>query len=353
MEERPLIYAKVELLKEKEALDEIEVSFGIRKYSVDQEKGFILNEVPYHLHGVARHQDRLDMGWAIGEKDHKGDIELIKEVGATTIRLAHYQHDSYFYDLCDKAGMVIWAEIPFISVFINTEEAKENTLSQMKELIVQNYNHPSICFWGIANEISVGGETLELERNLVELNSLCKKLDPNRLTTIANVSMTPIDSKHNYITDIVSYNHYFGWYGGEVGQTATWYDMYHNTHPNTPIAISEYGAEAVLTWHSDEPKCKDYTEEYQALYHEKMLEILEARPFIWASYMWNMFDFAADARKEGEDVIIAGRKEGLSDEEKLTMVKSLSVETIIDFVASKLPQDSKFIVNYALNKIKK
>lgn len=296
----PYLYlAIVELIEGEEVLDKLKITFGVRKYSVDPDQGFILNEVPYHLHGVARHQDRLDMGWAIGEKEHKEDMELIKEVGATTIRLAHYQHADYFYDLCDEAGMVLWAEIPFISVFMNTEEAKENTLSQMKELVVQNYNHPSICFWGISNEISVGGETPELENNLVELNSLCKKLDPNRITTIANMSMTPIDSNHNHITDIVSYNHYFGWYGGDVNQTATWYDMYHNANPSIPIAISEYGAEAVLTWHSDEPKCKDYTEEYQALYHEKMLEILEARPFIWASYMWNMFDFAADARKEG------------------------------------------------------
>lgn len=296
----PYLYtAVVELVEGENVLDKVEVKFGVRKYSVDSEKGFILNEVPYHLHGVARHQDRLDKGWAIGKKEHEEDMELIKEVGATTIRLAHYQHDDYFYDLCDEAGMVIWAEIPLISVFMNTEEAVENTLSQMSELVVQNYNHPSICFWGISNEISVGGETPELESNLTQLHELCKKLDPNRLTTIANMSMTPIDSKHNYITDVVSYNHYFGWYGGEVGQTATWYDMYHSSNPNIPIAISEYGAEAVLTWHSDNPKCKDYTEEYQALYHEKMLEILEARPYIWASYMWNMFDFAADARKEG------------------------------------------------------
>lgn len=296
----PYLYkAKIELIEDDNILDELVVSFGIRKYSVDPEIGFILNEVPYHLHGVSRHQDRLDKGWAIGPKEHKEDMELIEEVGATTIRLAHYQHDGYFYDLCDEAGMVIWAEIPFISVFMPSEEAKENTLSQMKELVLQNYNHPSICFWGISNEISVGGESVELENNLIELHELCKKLDPNRLTTIANMSMTEVTSKHNHITDIVAYNHYFGWYGGDVEQTGIWFDMFHESLPNRPIAISEYGAEAVLKWHTDEPKCKDYTEEYQGVYHEKILEILEERPYVWASYLWNMFDFAADARKEG------------------------------------------------------
>lgn len=282
-----------------EGFDELQIRFGIRDFSVDSKKGFILNNSEYPLRGVCRHQDREDLGWALSKKEHNEDVELIKEVGATSVRLAHYQHSQEFYDLCDDNGLVVWAEIPFISVFINTLEAKENTLLQMRELILQNYNHPSICFWGISNEISVGGETPDLENNLLDLNNLSKKLDPTRLTTIANMSMTPFDSRHNEITDVIGYNHYFGWYGGNLDDNGIWFDKFHEHHPDRPIALSEYGAEGLLNLHTDSPKVKDYTEEYHAFYHENLLKTFETRPYLWGTYLWNMFDFAADSRDEG------------------------------------------------------
>lgn len=282
-----------------EGFDELQIRFGIRDFSVDSKKGFILNNSEYPLRGVCRHQDREDLGWALSKKEHNEDVELIKEVGATSVRLAHYQHSQEFYDLCDDNGLVVWAEIPFISVFINTLEAKENTLLQMRELILQNYNHPSICFWGISNEISVGGETPDLENNLLDLHNLSKKLDPTRLTTIANMSMTPFDSRHNEITDVIGYNHYFGWYGGNLDDNGIWFDKFHEHHPDRPIALSEYGAEGLLNLHTDSPKVKDYTEEYHAFYHENLLKTFETRPYLWGTYLWNMFDFAADSRDEG------------------------------------------------------
>ncbi len=296
----PYLYtAKIELKNDNEVFDTITVRYAYRSFHVDPNNGFFLNGKSYPLHGVSRHQDRLDMGWAITRKEHEEDMELIKEVGANTIRLAHYQHDQYFYDLCDEAGMVVWAEIPFISVFREGEDAKQNTLDQMKELVAQNYNHSSICFWGISNEITIGGESEPLYRNLGELNALTKAMDPSRLTTMAQVSIVPMDSEHVYITDIQSFNHYFGWYGGEIKDNAEWLDEFHRKNPDRALGISEYGAEAILTWHSESPENHDYTEEYQAHYHHEMLKIFATRPFVWSTHVWNMFDFAADARDEG------------------------------------------------------
>ena len=291
--------AEAAIVDGEEVLDTVAVAYGYRSFRVDAETGFYLNGKALPLHGVARHQDRLDKGWAISKADHEEDIALIKELGANTIRLAHYQHDQYFYDLCDKTGFVLWAEIPFISQFIPTQEAYQNTISQMTELVAQNYNHPAIMFWGISNEILIGADREDLRQNLRDLNELAKSMDPSRLTTMAQVSMTPMDSEHNYITDVVSYNHYFGWYGGDVEDNGPWLDTFHAMHPDKCLGVSEYGAENILTWHSAEPENHDYTEEYANHYHQEMLKTFATRPYLWATHQWNCFDFAADARNEG------------------------------------------------------
>ena len=278
-------------------LDNVEINFGIRSFYVDPEKGFFLNGKPYHLHGVSRHQDRKDKGWAISKADHEEDMKLILEVGATTIRLAHYQHAQYFYDLCDKYGLVIWAEIPYISRHM--DDGKENVFSQMKELVIQNYNHASIVCWGLSNEITMNGETERCIQDHKELNDFVHELDKTRLTTIANVTATSMDSEMCKIPDIISYNHYFGWYAGKVSQNGPWLDKFHKKYPNICIGLSEYGCECVLDWHTETPTCGDYSEEYQAYYHHEMLKTFAVRPFIWSTHVWNMFDFAADARDEG------------------------------------------------------
>ncbi|MDY5783661.1 MAG: glycoside hydrolase family 2 TIM barrel-domain containing protein, partial [Gemmiger sp.] len=285
--------------KDGAVLDAVTETYGYRSFHVDPDKGFFLNGKSYPLHGVSRHQDRQDMGWAITPKEHEEDIALIKEVGANTIRLAHYQHDQYFYSLCDHTGFVLWAEIPFISQFIPTQEAHDNTISQMTELIAQNYNHPSIFFWGISNEITIAGESEALYQNLTELNALAKKLDPSRLTTMAQVSMVPMDSEHTYITDLQSYNHYFGWYVGDVEDNGPWLDKFHALNPDRCLGVSEYGAENILKWHTAYPDNHDYTEEYASHYHHEMLKTFATRPYLWSTHVWNMFDFAADARDEG------------------------------------------------------
>ena len=293
----PYLYScKAELIENGEAIDTVTSRFGCRTFRIDPDNGFILNGEEYPLHGVSRHQDRTGVGNALTREHHKEDIELIMEVGATTIRLAHYQHDQYFYDLCDEYGLVIWAEIPYISRHM--PGGRENTISQMKELITQNYNHASIVVWGLSNEISIAGSDNDLLENHKILNDLAHSMDKTRLTTIAAVSMCKMDDPYLQIPDVVSYNHYFGWYGGETDMNGPWFDKFHATHPTIPIGCSEYGCEA-LNWHTSDPKQGDYTEEYQAYYHEELIKQLFTRKYIWATHVWNMFDFGADARAEG------------------------------------------------------
>ena len=294
----PYLYtAELQLVEGEKVLDNISSRFGCRSYVIDPENGFILNGEEYPLRGVSRHQDRWGFGNALLPEHHKEDIELIMEVGATTIRLAHYQHDQYFYDLCDEKGLVIWAEIPYISKHMAT--GRENTISQMKELVIQNYNHPSIVVWGLSNEITMQGDKdPDLLENHNILNDLVHELDKTRKTVIAAVSMCDIDSPYIQIPDCVSYNHYFGWYGGDTSMNGPWFDNFHAKFPQIPIGCSEYGCEA-LDWHTSDPQQGDYTEEYQAYYHEELIKQLFSRKYMWATHVWNMFDFGADSRNEG------------------------------------------------------
>ncbi len=293
----PYLYCcEAELLEDGNVIDNVCTRFGCRTFKIDPENGFILNGEEYPLRGVSRHQDRWGLGNALLPEHHEEDIDLIMEMGATTIHLTHYQHNQYFYDLCDEKGLVIWAEIPYISKHMPT--GRENTISQMKELISQNYNHPCIVVWGLSNEISIGGSDDDLLENHRILNDLCHEMDKTRLTTIAAVSMCKMDDPYLQIPDVVSYNHYFGWYGGDTDMNGPWFDKFHKTHPNIPIGCSEYGCEA-LNWHTSDPRQGDYTEEYQAYYHEELIKQLFTRKYMWATHVWNMFDFGADARNEG------------------------------------------------------
>ncbi len=294
----PYLYrATVSIIREDTVIDFVSTRFGCRSFLIDAQKGFILNGQEYPLRGVSRHQDRKDIGNALLAEHHKEDMELIREMGANTIRLAHYQHDQYFYDLCDEYGMTVWAEIPYISRHMSS--GNDNTVTQLKELITQSYNHPSIVVWGLSNEITMDGATdSDLIRQHKILNDLAHSMDPTRPTVIACISMCGIDEEYVHIPDVVSYNHYFGWYGGSHTDYGDWFDGFHKKYPLTPIGVSEYGCEA-LNWHNSNPKAGDYSEEYQAIYHESLIKQLFPRKYIWATYVWNMFDFGADARMEG------------------------------------------------------
>ncbi|MBR1660218.1 MAG: beta-galactosidase [Oscillospiraceae bacterium] len=302
----PALYTvTASLLWNNEVCDAVRVRTGFRRFACTPDGGFFLNGKSLPLRGVCRHQDLLYQGNALTAEDHWRDALLIREMGANTVRLAHYQHAQDFYDACDELGLVVWAEIPFITIMNEDPAAHENCLSQMRELVIQNYNHPCICFWGLSNEVLLAGKLSEkLVENHRELNALVKSLDPTRLTTIAHVTMTPEDCGLHGITDVEAYNHYFGWYVGKKEDNGPWLDAYHAAHPDRCLGMSEYGCEGIIRYHSSDPKPRDYSEEYQALYHEELVRVFAERPWVWGSFVWNMFDFGAAARNEGG---VAGR----------------------------------------------
>ena len=279
--------------------DLISASFGVRSFHVDPQKGFFLNGRSYPLRGVCRHQDWRGLGNALHKEHHDTDMAMIREIGANTIRLAHYQHDQYFYDLCDQYGFVVWAEIPYISEHL--PGGRENTISQMKELIIQNYNHPSICVWGISNEITISTkDKKDMLDNHRVLNDLVHSMDPTRPTTLACYAVCgPFNPVAHKVSDIVSWNLYLGWYVPGMFLNDLWVDFFHKVYPNRCLGYSEYGCECMPNLHSSKPRRGDQSEEYQCLYNEYMLKFFEKRPFMWATHLWNMFDFAADARNQG------------------------------------------------------
>ena len=279
-------------------VDQVSARFGVRTFSVDPGKGFFLNGRSYPLHGVSRHQDWKGIGNALTREHHDMDMAMIREVGANTIRLAHYQHDQYFYDLCDQYGMVVWAEIPYISEHM--PDGRDNTISQAKELVIQNYNHPCIVVWGVSNEITISTkDKADMLDNHRVLNDLYHELDSTRLTTLACYAMCGPFNKSAHITDVVSWNLYLGWYVPGLFLNDFWMGFFHWKYPKRPLGYSEYGCEAMPNLHSSKPRRGDHTEEYQCVYNEYMLNCFAKHPYLWATHLWNMFDFAADARDQG------------------------------------------------------
>ena len=279
--------------------DMISQDYGIREFRMDPNEGFILNNKKYLLRGVARHQDKETKGVAISKEDMEEDLKIILDIGATAIRLAHYQHDQYFYDLCDKAGVIVWAEIPYISEHL--ANGNQNTRDQLSELIIQNYNHPSIICWGLSNEICISNDINEARyQNHVELNNLAHYLDSTRPTAMAHIGAFNFDTNKLFnVPDIHGSNIYYGWYEKNVEDVRDYFDSRHKAHPNACLSISEYGADCNPKYASLNGERGDYTENYQCFYHENMLKIIEERPYLWASFVWNMFDFGADSRNEG------------------------------------------------------
>lgn len=295
----PYLYTcRAELVVDGMVTDMITIPFGVRSFYIDSKKGFFLNGRSYPLRGVCRHQDYKGIGNALSKEHHAKDMELIAEIGANTVRLAHYQHDRYVYDLCDRYGMIVWVEIPYISEHM--PRGRGNTESQMKELIVQNYNHPCIMTWGISNEITISTkDKADMLENHYMLNELVHEMDPHRPTSLACYAVCSPFNKIAHITDLVSWNLYLGWYVPGLFLNDVWVDLFHKIFPKRPLGYSEYGCEAMTNLHSSKPRRGDHTEEYQAIYHEYLARFIEKRPFLWATYVWNMFDFAADARNQG------------------------------------------------------
>jgi Glycosyl hydrolases family 2, TIM barrel domain/Glycosyl hydrolases family 2, sugar binding domain/Glycosyl hydrolases family 2/Domain of unknown function (DUF4982) len=296
----PYLYtAVVQLMDGEKVIDSVTQPLGLRSFKVDPEKGLYLNGEYYDVKGVSRHQDLEGKGWALNEADHLRDFDIIEEMGATGVRLAHYQHDPYVYKLMDKKGFVTWAEIPVINEVPESAEFEVNAVEQLKELIRQNFNHPSILFWGTSNEVSMGGLSQGGVEVLKRLNALAKQEDNQRLTTAAVLGHHDGEDVW-YVNDVVAQNVYYGWYYDAIKDIGRWADESREAYPNRAFGVSEYGAGAGPSIHSATPVKGDHSEEFQNLYHEGSWNEMKARPFIWSKFIWNMFDFAVDSRDEGE-----------------------------------------------------
>jgi beta-galactosidase len=299
----PYLYtARVDVVRDGVITDSITQPLGIRSFAVDAAAGFSLNGRALDLHGVNRHQDRIDRGWAIGTAEHDEDMAFIREIGATAVRLAHYQHDQYFYDLCDRAGLVVWAEIPLVDAITNSPAFSDNARQQLTELIRQSYNHPSIVFWGFGNEQRT--DDAATNTLLADLAALTASEDDSRLSTYAHCCNADTSALTSH-GDLVGYNYYYGWYMGSFNDVGVWADALHAAQPGLRFALSEYGAGASVIQHEDPPQQPATTapfhpEEYQSALHEATWRQLEARPYIWGKFVWNLFDFASDGRAEGD-----------------------------------------------------
>lgn len=280
--------------------DVVTEPLGLRAFSLDAATGFSLNGGHYGLHGVNLHQDRAGAGWAVSDADHTQDFALIGELGATAVRMAHYQHDQKDYHLADAAGLVVWAEIPLVNATTDSAAFTASTKDQLRELIRQNYNHPSIVFWGIGNE--QGHDDTPTNTLLADLAALVTSEDPDRISTYANNLGN--DAKVAGHAETTAFNKYYGWYGGTYDDLGPWADNLHRAAPGRTFALSEYGAGASTTQHALNPAQPSaggqfHPEEYQALLHEASWRQLSARPFVWGTFVWSMFDFASDSRNEG------------------------------------------------------
>lgn len=298
--DNPYLYKlEIELVYNNEICDFRNIEIGFRNIEITPDRGFILNGKPIKINGVSRHQDFDNVGNALTKAHMDLDMSLIKEIGANSLRLSHYQHDDYFYSLCDREGLLVWAEIPFISVPTTIDENNKNAKEQLERLIKQAYNHCSIYCWGIQNEITIAIQNESIYEKVRELEELARALDSSRFTAQANIYSVEDKSPLNQITDIVGYNLYYGWYYKEIHDLGKRLDEFHKSRPNIPLIVSEYGVDTNPKLHSYNPTVKDYTEEYQIIFHDNAIKSINERPFVLGGYQWNMFDFGSDSRDEG------------------------------------------------------
>ena len=301
----PYLYQTfVEIYNGSNITDVVSQPLGFRWFSVDPNNGFFLNGRSYDLHGVDMHQDWLNYGWALTNGQRDVNFMFLKELGVTGMRLSHYEHHDYTYQLADQNGIVLWSEIPLVNGVTETTAFYNNAKQQLRELIRQRYNHPSVVCWGMYNELTLGVSTAptNLVNQLVQLEA---QEDPTRPSTAAVLASN--GDANSWYPQLVAFNEYFGWYEDPLNGIASWADSLHASHPTNCIGISEYGAGASIYQHSEDPVSKPgqscvctHPEEWQNIVHETNWQLLKARPFIWCKFLWNMFDFASDGRNEGD-----------------------------------------------------
>ena len=339
----PFMYQTVvTLIKDGKELDKVEQPLGVRYYITDPDKGFFLNGKHLPLHGVCRHQERAEVGNALYPVHHEEDTRIMLDMGVNAVRLAHYPQATYMYDLMDKYGIVTWAEIPFVGPggyadkgFVDQPSFRENGKEQLKEMIRQHYNHPSICFWGLFNELKEQGDNPV--EYIKELNAMAHREDPTRPTTSASNQ----EGALNFITDHIAWNRYDGWYGATPATLATWLDATHKNHPEIKIAISEYGAGASIYHQQDSlvqtvPGSWWHPENWQTEYHIQNWKIINERPYVWASFVWNMFDFGAAHRMEGD-------RSGINDKGLVTHDRKIKKDAYYFYRANWNPEPMIYI----------
>lgn len=351
--EDPFMYQTViTLVKDGKEIDKVEQPLGLRYYATDADRGFFLNGKHLPLHGVCRHQEWAEVGNALRPMHHEEDTRLMLEMGVNAIRLAHYPQATYMYDLMDRNGIVTWAEIPFVGPggyadkgFVDQPSFRENGKEQLKEMIRQHFNHPSICFWGLFNELKENGDN-PLEY-IKELNVLAHQEDPTRPTTSASNQGGAI----NFITDNIAWNRYDGWYGATPATLASWLDKTHQAHPEIKIAISEYGAGASIYHQQDSlvqtsPGSWWHPENWQTEYHIQNWKIISERPYVWGSFVWNMFDFGAAHRTEGD-------RPGINDKELVTHDRKVKKDAFYFYKANWNPEPMVYIAGRrSVNRVK-
>ena len=306
----PYLYSvETSMIQNEKVVETDTTKIGFRSYDV-RGNVFYLNGEEYNIYGVNYHQDSEKNGWAMSDEERIQDYEMMKEMGVTAVRMAHYQHNAYEYELCDKIGFIVYTEIPLInraksdSFTVNWNRFTNNIKQQLTELIEQNYNHPSVFFWGISNELyDVDEETAAL---FTELCELAHSLDPTRKTIYADNQAYPSYVERSRAADFVGYNRYDGWYYSKLGAACSWIQE-HIDMDGRPACLSEYGAGGAVSQHMDQPAMKNITangkehcEEYQAVYHEEEWADIVNSNNIWGSFIWCMFDFASASREEGD-----------------------------------------------------
>lgn len=351
--EDPFMYQTViTLVKDGKEIDKVEQPLGLRYYATDADRGFFLNGKHLPLHGVCRHQEWAEVGNALRPMHHEEDTRLMLEMGVNAIRLAHYPQATYMYDLMDRNGIVTWAEIPFVGPggyadkgFVDQPSFRENGKEQLKEMIRQHFNYPSICFWGLFNELKENGDN-PLEY-IKELNVLAHQEDPTRPTTSASNQGGAI----NFITDNIAWNRYDGWYGATPATLASWLDKTHQAHPEIKIAISEYGAGASIYHQQDSlvqtsPGSWWHPENWQTEYHIQNWKIISERPYVWGSFVWNMFDFGAAHRTEGD-------RPGINDKGLVTHDRKVKKDAFYFYKANWNPEPMVYIAGRrSVNRVK-
>ncbi|MFR4304900.1 MAG: glycoside hydrolase family 2 TIM barrel-domain containing protein [Bacteroides thetaiotaomicron] len=327
----------VELLDDGKVIDRVEQRTGLRYFSVDADKGFFLNGKYLDLYGFCLHEEVEGKGSALSAEDHERDMELVKESGATSLRLVHYPHSESIYHLSDENGIVLWTEIPMVGPggydfcgFINTDGLKEHARQVLKELVYQKYNHPSICFWGIFNEIRTNYDNAEPFAR--ELHELYKEIDPSRLTTLASCD----DPKfYQNCSDLMAWNKYIGWYGSRnAPETAgNFFDKAKAASNGKPVAISEYGGGANVEHHFSmkendvKPSGQFHPEEGQTYIHEGNWSAFAQRPYMWAKYIWVFADFKSSIRNEGG-------KPGINDKGLVTYDRKIKKDAFYFYKAN-------------------